>query len=140
MNTRIDKKLVKEYRVADTEAAFDEMLDECYSFNSVGGPFQYLRASEVMKEMLPTDYRCGHVDWLDSECSDDRYYEASDGNHYDAKSVNDAAGEVVDEINDEIKELEMQLGDEEDDDKISELEKQIEALNEELSDVEDCRL
>lgn len=144
MNTRIDKKLVAEYKSTDAHEAYDEMLDECYSFESVGWPFKHFRPSKVLEKLDPVGYRSGYNDWLDSVS--DQYYEASDGELYTAKDVNDAADEVDAEINEELEALEEQiaeevmLGEASDAVRIGELKAKIEALNEELDDVEDSRL
>jgi hypothetical protein len=50
----------------DVEKLYDEMLDECYA-GDLTGIFKYFQPSKVIKEMDPTMYRCGCVDWLDSE-------------------------------------------------------------------------
>lgn len=147
MNTRIDKKLVAEYKSTDAHEAheaYDEMLDGCYSFESVGWPFKHFRPSKVLEKLDPICYRDGYNDWLDGER--DRYYEASDGELYTAKDVNGAADEVDYEINEELEALEEQiaeevmLGEASDAVRIGELKAKIEALNEELDDVEDSRL
>lgn len=49
------------------DQAYDEALDECYSFADVGGPFTYMAPSKVLKECDPTAYRCGFSDFLDTE-------------------------------------------------------------------------
>ena len=51
----------------DADKAYDEFLDECYSFKSIGGPFEYMQPSNVFEECDPTAYRCGFSDWLDGE-------------------------------------------------------------------------
>lgn len=56
--------------------AYNEMLDECYDLSKVGGPFEHMSASYVLKECDETAYRCGlndYVNGLDKE--DDLEYQ-----------------------------------------------------------------
>lgn len=56
-----------EIDVDDCRDKFDEALDDCYDFSSIGGPFQYMQPSTVLKEVDPTAYRCGLADFADSQ-------------------------------------------------------------------------
>ena len=85
MNKRVDDRLVKYHHTADAHKAYDEMLNECYSFKSVGGPFTHFEPAQVLKEFDETAYRTGFNDWLDSVS--DQFYEASDGEIYSAEAV-----------------------------------------------------
>ena len=77
----------------DREARFDQMLDECYDFNSVGGPFSHMVPSQVLKAMDPTAYRCGVNDHMDGEDT----YEI-DGETYDMAMVEEARDEFVSDL------------------------------------------
>jgi hypothetical protein len=90
----------------DVDTLYDEMLNECYSMSSVGGPFSHMMPSKVLEECDPVAYRCGFSDWLDSE----NLYEFGSGNFYlrDLERVKDA---LIDELQDEIDDLEGQLED-----------------------------
>ena len=49
---------------------YDQMIDEVYNFYIDGLPHWItggLRASRLMMENDPVDYRCGFTDWLDGE-------------------------------------------------------------------------
>lgn len=49
----------------ELEGRYDEYLDEVYPSVSVAG-YEY-STSRALKEIDPTAYRCGFVDWLDAE-------------------------------------------------------------------------
>ena len=70
----------------DTSTAYDDMLDECYSLESVGGPFAHMLASRVLEEVDPIAYRCGQNDYEDSQRDD---WEEIDGTYYDRREVDD---------------------------------------------------
>lgn len=78
------------------EEAFDEMLDECYSFESIGGPFACMTPSRVLREMDPIAHRCGV-----SEMSDDDRYEEFEGEFYDKEKLGELRDECQDEFDDE---------------------------------------
>lgn len=69
----------------DVDAQYSDMLDECFSFESVGGIFASMLPSRVLKEIDPVAYRCGMNDWLDGAG-----YVEIDGNYYGSDDVNDA--------------------------------------------------
>jgi hypothetical protein len=108
----------------DREQRFRDMLDECYSFDSVGGPFAYMSPSRVLEEMDPTAFRCGVNDYMDGE----DVYEI-DGECYDRKEVEEAAEEFIDELRDELSEAEAEIEDDEEPDRseVEEIEARIEA-------------
>jgi len=96
----------------DREQRFRDMLDECYSFKGVGGPFEYLLPSRVLEEMDPTAFRCGVSDYEDSEDwveIDDCYYARSDveGAREDfiAELENEKSSAMDEENQDEIEEI-----------------------------------
>ena len=53
------------YNEYELEQMYDEFLDECYpTVNVCGYDFDPSRA---LKELDPTAYRCGFLDWCDQE-------------------------------------------------------------------------
>jgi hypothetical protein len=48
----------------DLADSYDEMLDETYSFECVGGPFEHLNASRVLEAADQIGYRCGYSDYI----------------------------------------------------------------------------
>jgi hypothetical protein len=83
----------------DIEKQYDEMLDEIYSFKRVGGPFEYMQPSRVLRDSSPTDYRVGFSDWLAAES--DRIVDI-DGNYYDREEVEREAENYIDGLRAEI--------------------------------------
>lgn len=106
MNKRLKDAILDDLCFVDTERAYDDMLDECYSFKSVGGPFEFMSPSQVLRVCDPTAYRCGFSDWLDSQ--GDRWIEV-EGSFYDRRQVSDMRDEIVYEVEKEIAELEKEL-------------------------------
>lgn len=95
--TRLTDKLPKP---VDLEARYDDMIDECYSFKDVGGPFAFMLPSTVLKECDPIAYRCGLSDWEGEEFTE------FDNEYYDKCEFSDALDECIEEIESEIEELE----------------------------------
>jgi len=109
MKSEIIQKLIAhvtaECGAVDVEARFDDMLDELYSFDSVGGPFQYLTPSNVLKEMLPTDYRCGVADYTGTE---ENLVEIGN-EYYDKADVDAARDEFTGNLDEQIADLEKEI-------------------------------
>ena len=98
MNT--EEKLIErvegELDPVDTEQAYCDMLDDCFSFDSVGGIFATMQPSRVLKEVDPIAYRCGHNDYIDSECKCNTIEEIND-DYYDADEVQAIRDEIEEE-------------------------------------------
>lgn len=92
----------------DREERFDAMLDECYSFEKVGGPFAHMSPSSVLKECDPTAYRCGVNDWDGDDWTE------VDGETYDRREVQEQIDELVSELESEIETLEEEIEEETD--------------------------
>lgn len=91
---RTAARVVEELSPVDLEAAFDEMLDECYSFRAVGGIFAGMLPSRVLKECDPIAYRCGVSDMG----ADSDQYEEIAGEVYDRDDVDAIREEVTAEL------------------------------------------
>ncbi len=132
---KLEAHIVAECETVDVEAAFKAMLDECYSFAKVGGPFAYLSPSRVLEELCPTDFRCGVADYSDSlETTEIR------GDEYNNREVDKAKEEFIDALRDELTELEAEL-DEQNEDGSEDLEafKQLAAeIAEKKSEIDEC--
>ena len=63
----IERILADEFTTVDMECAFDSMLDELYSFESIGGPFESMSPSHVLKEVDPVKYNVCLADFVDNE-------------------------------------------------------------------------
>lgn len=93
LETLIAARVAAELDHFDTEEMYDRMIDEAYDFAQVGGPFERMQPSAVLKEMDATAYRCGHNDYVDS-LSRDREYEEIDGELYNAREVEAIRDEI----------------------------------------------
>ncbi len=101
--------VVEECTAFDREEVFDRMLDECYSFEAVGGPFEYMLPSRVLQEVDPIAYRCGCNDYMDSL----ETYEI-EGETYYISDVVSAQSDYIDTLEWELSDLEDRLSDLED--------------------------
>jgi hypothetical protein len=98
---RLSERVKAELENIDMDARYVDMLDECYSFNSVGGPFAHMSPARVLKEVDPVAYRCGFNDWEDSELRDSRdieEYPEGSGEVYNKTELDKLREEVSDEI------------------------------------------
>jgi len=101
MKTLIEH-ITSELSAIDTDQAYDDMLDEIYSLESVGGPFAYMSASKVLCEVDPTAYRCGFSDYTDSQRE---VWAEVDGNYYDRRDAEKAKEEFISELQAEADKL-----------------------------------
>lgn len=90
---RIAERVKDELTALDVEAQYRDMLDDCYSFESVGGIFAGMSPARVLEEVDPVAYRCGMGDYQDS-LSRDGDYEEIDEQLYDAKEVQAIRDEI----------------------------------------------
>lgn len=88
----------------DREKRFSEMLDECYSFKKVGGPFEHMSPARVLQEMDPIAFRCGVNDFGDGE----GWIEV-EGSDYDQRDVEKAKAEFLEELEAEVSPLELEI-------------------------------
>jgi hypothetical protein len=130
--------VVSECKPVDREERFEQMLDECYSFEKVGGPFENMLPSQVLKECDPTAFRCGVNDWADSEP-----WTEIEGETYADEDIETARTEFVDGLNDELSDLQAELEEaEEDEDEVRDVENvnrltaEIDALTGFIAEVE----
>lgn len=135
----LETRIAEELTPIDREARFDEMLDSCYSFEGVGGPFAHMSPSRVLKECDPVAYRCGVNDYADGE----EWIEVGDS-YYDQGDVEEIKDALVDELESEESDLEeiadtYDSSDEEDRDTDVDREKIGERLAEVRTDLETLR-
>lgn len=71
----IEEEIKKSESPVDVEFLYDEMLDDAYSFKGIGGPFEHMQPSSVLREVDPTAYHCGYLDFYDELSRDDNYIE-----------------------------------------------------------------
>lgn len=88
----------------DREAAFDAMLDDCYTFETVGGPFAGLSPSRVLRECDPVAYRCGVNDYADGE-----EWTEINGETYETEAAEIARTEFIGGLETEAEKLEEEI-------------------------------
>lgn len=125
--------VTSECATIDREELFDAMLDDCYSFDKVGGPFACMSPSSVLKECDPIAYRCGVNDYADGEG-----WVEIDGDYYLGDEVESARGEFVSDLESEVEDLEGAIEEEEgeeepDTDKLESLREKLASLREEIT-------
>ena len=103
---KLEENIAAELKAIDREEQFDRMLDDCYSFEGVGGPFSSMSPSQVLKEVDPTAHRCGVNDYADGE----NWVEV-DGEYYDQDEAEKVKEELVDEIESAIDNKEAEIED-----------------------------
>jgi hypothetical protein len=86
----------------DLDAYFREMIDECYSFDSIGGPFKGMLASTVLEKVDPIAFRTGLNDFRDSEGT----VEIGDA-EFDGRDVETAREKFIDALESELLESEQ---------------------------------
>lgn len=127
--------IAAECNAVDVEARYDAMLDESFSFESVGGPFAFMSPSRVLKEMGPTDYRCGCADWSDSED-----WTEIDGDYYEDRDIEAAKAVFLEGLESELNDLEgilaREKGDKETKEDLKQLRADIKAKKAEIDAVE----
>jgi fructose-specific component phosphotransferase system IIB-like protein len=101
---KLEAHIVAECKQIDREARFDEMLDSCYSFDSVGGPFAHMSPSRVLRECDPIAHRCGVNDYADSES-----WVEVDGESYDQDEAEKAKESFVEDLESAISDLESEI-------------------------------
>ena len=89
----LEKRVQNELTAIDMDERYRDMLDDCYSLKSVGGPFTHMSAARVLADQDPTAYRCGFNDWLDGESRDGGVIEVG-GEWYDADDVEKIRDEI----------------------------------------------
>lgn len=111
MQNEIIAKLISyvesECSAVDQEKQYDDMLDEIYSFDSVGGPFGSMSPSRVLKEVDPIAYRCGMNDYYGT---DDSYVEIGSA-LYEKREVEKARDSFLDELDSEMSDLDSEIDD-----------------------------
>lgn len=98
IDEQVNARVIDELTPIDMEARFNDMLDECYSFDAVGGPFASMQPSRVLLECDPVAHRCGVNDYADGER--DNATEIY-GDYYDTDEVQAIRDEVEAEQADE---------------------------------------
>ena len=131
----IRERVRENHKPVHSEARYRDMLDECYDFSSVGGPFAHMLPSRVLAEVDPVAYRCGKNDWMDGQ--DIREF---DGDEWDGSDLDEAKEAVEDALESEISDTEKEIdgirsepeddaNEESNSERIAELQDELDELN-----------
>ena len=91
----------------DEESRYDDMLNDCYSFDRIGGVFEMMEPANVLKKVDQVAYRCGLNDYFGT---DDTPYDIG-GSYYDRADIEDAREQFVNELDDELSDLQAEYDD-----------------------------
>ena len=142
MNAKLLKQISDNLTPLDTEELYANMLDDCYGEVEIAG--MTFQTSRALKELDPTAFRCGLVDYIDSLSLVE-----IQGDYYEQDAVEQERDSLVDELESELSDLEDELLENEKDIKnevISEdagqnesekLQAQIDALTAEIEEIKD---
>ena len=117
MNAKLKEQILRNLTPLDTEELYANMLDECYGEVKIAG--MSFQTSRALKELDPTAFRCGMVDYIDSLSLVE-----IDGDYFEFEACDAERDELISELESEISDLETE---------ISDLESEIEDLSEEES-------
>jgi hypothetical protein len=81
----LEKRVKAELDPIDIDQRYRDLLDEIYPEVKIGD--SRYSPSRIVEELSPTDFRCGKVDWIDSEIRDGIISEEIDGEYYDQREV-----------------------------------------------------
>jgi hypothetical protein len=95
----IESKVYDEHEYIEVEEATIEMLNETYSFKSLGGPFTYMSAGDVLKEYDYAAFRETVNNYQDSMIRDGNWIE------YDDNCWFPPVQEFIDNIKEAIKDV-----------------------------------
>jgi hypothetical protein len=98
VQAKLEKRVKAELDPIDTEQRYRDFLDEIYPEVKIGD--SRYSPSRIVEELSPTDFRCGKVDWIDSEIKNGAISEEIDGEYYDAEEVENIRGEIEDALAD----------------------------------------
>lgn len=100
----LDNRIAADCKTVDRDKAFNDMLDECYSFDSVGGPFANMSPSRVLLECDPTAHHCGVNDYADGQ----EWVEVN-GETYQQDDAQKIKDDLVTELEDELETAQNEL-------------------------------
>lgn len=97
--------VTSECSVVDIDQRYDDMLDEIYSLEKVGGPFSHMSASRVLREVDPIAYRCGisDIDWTEEGLVE------INGDYYNGEDAESAKSDFLQSLEDSKAEAESDL-------------------------------
>jgi hypothetical protein len=96
VQAELEKRVKAELDPIDTEQRYRDFLDEIYPEVKIGD--SRYSPSRIVEELSPTDFRCGKVDWIDSEIRNGSISEEIDCEYYDAEEVENIRSEIEDAL------------------------------------------
>lgn len=140
MNAKLLKQISDNLTPLDTEELYANMLDDCYGEVEIAG--MTFQTSRALKELDPTAFRCGMVDYIDSL----NLVEIG-GDYYEQDAVEQERDSLVDDLESELSDLRDELGEisvefnespqaeEESQEEIRELRTKIDFLADEIEEI-----
>lgn len=98
IQAKLEKRVKAELDPIDLDQRYRDFLDEIYPEVKIGD--SRYSPSRIVEELSPTDFRCGKVDWIDSEIKNGVLSEEIDGEYYDAEEVENIRVEIEDALAD----------------------------------------
>ena len=98
IQAELEKRVKAELDPIDLDQRYRDFLDEIYPEVKIGD--SRYSPSRIVEELSPTDFRCGKVDWIDSEIKNGVLSEEIDGEYYDAEEVENIRVEIEDALAD----------------------------------------
>lgn len=135
MNAKLLNQITANLTPLDTEELYADMLDEVYPDCEIAG--MTFQTSRALRELDPTAYRCGEVDYIDSL----KLVEIS-GDYYEQDAVEAEREGLIADLESAIEAVEEDLASEEeceepDSEEISSLKLRIVELQEELEEIKE---
>lgn len=98
IQAELEKRVKAELDPIDLDQRYRDFLDEIYPEVKIGD--SRYSPSRIVEELSPTDFRCGKVDWIDSEIKNGVLSEEIDSEYYDAEEVENIRVEIEDALAD----------------------------------------
>lgn len=99
MNAKLLKQISDNLTPLDTEELYANMLDDCYGEVEIAG--MNFQTSRALKELDPTAFRCGEMDYIDSLSLVE-----IDGDYYEQDAVEAERDSLLTDLEMELSELE----------------------------------
>lgn len=126
MNAKLLNQITNNLTPLDTEELYANMLDDCYGEVEIAG--MTFQTSRALKELDPTAFRCGEVDYIDSLSLVE-----IGGDYYEQDAVEQEREGLIEELESEISDLE----DERENPEIEDIQDQIDALTVEIEEIKE---
>jgi hypothetical protein len=106
---KLESLIVAELEAIDVDSRYSDMLDDIYPGCTIAG--MSFNTSNALKELDPTAYRCGLADWI----SEEDFVEINN-EYYDGDECDSVKDDLVSEIDSQIEAIEEEISGEESND------------------------